>query len=80
MAKTQSLAASFRNITQYLSLIERARNTIQGIEAKLTELDRTVSEAAGLIDNDDYNSVSVEPLRRQHLRYLKWLRGYCCFA
>ena len=60
MAKTQSLAASFRNITQYLSLIERARNTIQGIEAKLTELDQAiVSEAAGLIDNDDYNSVSV---------------------
>ena len=58
MAKDQSLAASFRNISHYLSLIERARNTIQGIEAKLTELDATVSEAAGLIDSDDYNSVS----------------------
>ena len=59
MAKTQSLEASFRNISHYLSLIERARNTIQGVEAKLTELDVTVSEAAGLIDSDDYNSVSV---------------------
>jgi len=59
MAKTQSLAASFRNISHYLSLIERARNTIQGVEAKLTDLDTTVSEAAGLIDHDDYNSVSV---------------------
>ena len=59
MAKTQSLDASFRNISQYLSLIERARNTIQGVEDKLTELESTVSEAAGLIDRDDYNSVSV---------------------
>ena len=59
MAKTQSLAASFRNISQYLSMIERVRNTIHGVEAKLTELDATVNEAAGLIDSDDYNSVSV---------------------
>ena len=59
MAKTKSLAASFRNISDYLSLIDRARQTIQGIEAHLKELDNTVSEAAGLIDSDDYNSVSV---------------------
>ena len=59
MAKAQSLAASFRNISQYLSLIERARNTIQAVEAKLKELDDTVSEAAKLIDSDDYNLVSV---------------------
>ena len=59
MAKTQSLAASFRNISNYLSLIDRARSTIQGVEKKLAELDNTVSEAAGLIDSDDYNSVSV---------------------
>ena len=59
MAKTQSLNASFRNISHYLSLIERARNTIKGVEEKLTELDVTVDEAAGLIDSDDYNSVSV---------------------
>ena len=59
LAKTQSLATSFRNISHYLSLIERARNTIQGVEEKLTELDITVDEAAGLIDNDDYDSVSV---------------------
>ena len=59
LAKTQSLAASFRNISQYLSLIERARNTIQGVGDKLTELDSTVSEAAGLIDSDDYAPVSV---------------------
>ena len=32
MAKTQSLRASFRNISHYLSLIDRARNTIQGVE------------------------------------------------
>ena len=59
LAKTQSLATSFLNISHYLSLIERARNTIQGVEEKLTELDITVDEAAGLIDNDDYDSVSV---------------------
>ena len=59
MAKTQSLEASFRNISHYLSLIERARNTLKGVEEKLTELDVTVSEAARLIDSDDYNSVSV---------------------
>ena len=59
MAKTQSLAASFRNISDYLLLIDRARHTIQGVEANLTELDKTVSEAAGFIDSDDYNSVSV---------------------
>ena len=59
MAKTKSLAASFRNISHYLSLVERARDTIQTVEAKLTELDTTISEAAGLIDSDDYNSVSV---------------------
>jgi hypothetical protein len=59
LAKTQSLAASFRNITDYLSLIERARNTIQGVQEKLKKLDNTVSEAAGSIDSDDYNSVSV---------------------
>ena len=64
MAKTQSLAASFRNISQYLSLIERARNTIQEVDAKLTELNATVSEAAGLIDSDDYNSVSVGAIAR----------------
>ena len=40
-------------------MIERARSTIQGIEDKLTELDNKVSEAAGLIDSDDYNSVPV---------------------
>ena len=39
MAKTQSLAASFQNISEYLLLIERARSTIQGIEAILRELD-----------------------------------------
>jgi hypothetical protein len=59
MAKSQSLNASFRNISHYLSLIERARNTIEGVEEKLTELDVIVDEAAGLIDIDDYNSVSV---------------------
>ena len=59
MAKIKSLDASFRNISHYLSLIERARNTIKGVEEKLTELDITVNEAAGLIDSDDYNSVSV---------------------
>ena len=59
MAKTKSLEASFRNISDYLSLIERARNTIKGVEEKLTELDHTVDEAAGLIDSDDYDSVSV---------------------
>ena len=59
MAKTQSLNASFHNISHYLSLIERARNTIDGVEEKLTELDVTVDEAAGLIDIEDYNSVSV---------------------
>ena len=59
MAKAQSLAASFRNISQYLSLIERARNTIQGVKAKLTELDDTISEAAKLIDSDDYNLVPI---------------------
>ena len=59
MAKSQSLAASFRNLSNYLSLIERARETIQGVAAKLTELDTTVSEAAGLIDSDDYNTVPV---------------------
>jgi hypothetical protein len=59
MAKTQSLEASFRNLSDYLSLIKRARDTIQGVAEKLTSLDNTVSEAAGLIDSDDYNSVSV---------------------
>jgi hypothetical protein len=59
MAKTQSLKASLRNLTNYLSLIERARDTIQGVAEKLTSLDDTVSEAAGLINSDDYNSVSV---------------------
>ena len=59
MAKTQSLEASFRNISHYLFLIERARNTLKGVEEKLTELDVTVDEAARLIDSDDYNPVSV---------------------
>ena len=59
MAKTQSLAASFLNISHYLSLIEKARNTIQGVEAKLTELDDTISEAARLIDSDDYKLVPL---------------------
>ena len=59
MAKTQSLEASLRNLTNYLSLIERARDTMQGVAEKLTSLDDTVSEAAGLINSDDYNSVSV---------------------
>ena len=57
--KHKVLDASFRNISDYLSLIERARNTIKGVEEKLTELDVTVDEAAGLIDSDDYDSVSV---------------------
>ena len=59
MAKTQSLEASFRNISNYLSLINRARNTIQGVAAKLTALDNTVSEAAGLINSDDYETKQV---------------------
>ena len=59
MAKTQSLAASFLNISHYLALIEKARNTIQGVEAKLTELDDTISEAAKLIDSDDYKLVPL---------------------
>jgi hypothetical protein len=59
MAKTQSLEASFRNLSKYLSLIERARDTIQGVAAKLTALDNTVSEAAGLIDSDDYDTMPV---------------------
>ena len=50
MAKAQSLEASFRNISNYLSLVKRARETIQGVAAKLTALDDTVSEAAGLIN------------------------------
>ena len=59
MAKTQSLEASFRNLSDYLSLIKRARDTIQGVAEQLTSLDNTVSEAAGLIDSNDFNSVSV---------------------
>ena len=59
MAKTQSLAASFRNISNYLSLLERARNTIQAVETKLNELENTVSAAAELIDADDYFSEPV---------------------
>ena len=59
MAKTQSLAASFRNINNYLSLVERARNTLQAVETKLNELENTVSAAAELIDADDYFSAPV---------------------
>ena len=59
MAKTQSLEASFRNISNYLSLIYRARNTIQGVAAKLTALDDAVSEAAGLITSDDFETEPV---------------------
>ncbi len=59
MAKTQSLAASLRNISNYLSLVERARNTLQAVETKLNELENTVSAAAGLISADDYFSVPV---------------------
>ena len=59
MAKTQSLAASFRNISNYLSLVERARNTLQAVETKLNELENTVSAAAELIDADDYFSTPV---------------------
>ena len=59
MAKTQSLEASLRNLTNYLSLVERARDPIQGVAEKLTSLDDTVNEAAGLINIDDYNSISV---------------------
>ena len=59
MAKTQSLAASFRNISNYLSLLERARNTLQAVETKLNELENTVSAAAELIDADDYFSEPV---------------------
>ena len=59
MAKTQSLAASFRNISNYLSLVERARNTLQAVETKLNELENTVSAAAELIDADDYFSEPV---------------------
>ena len=40
MAKTQSLAASFRNISNYLSLIERARQyNTRGSKINLKELD-----------------------------------------
>lgn len=63
MAKTQSLVASFRNISNYLSMIERARNTIQAVEIKLTELDSVVSAASELIDNDDYFSVPIGAIR-----------------
>ena len=59
MAKTQSLAASFRNISNYLSLVERARNTLQAVETKLNELENTVSAAAELIEADDYFSTPV---------------------
>ena len=59
MAKTQSLAASFRNISNYLSLVERARNTLQAVETKLNELENTVSAAAELIEADDYFSTTV---------------------
>ena len=59
MAKTQSLAASFRNISNYLSLVERARNTLQAVETKLNELENTVSAASELIDADDYFSKPV---------------------
>ena len=59
MAKTQSLGASLRNLSDYLSLIERARHTIQGVAAKLNALDNTVSEAAGLINSDDYETMPV---------------------
>ena len=59
MAKTQSLAASFRNISNYLSLVERARNTLQAVETKLNELENTVSAASELIDADDYFSTPV---------------------
>ena len=59
MAKTQSLAASLRNISNYLSLVERARNTLQAVETKLNKLENTVSAAAELIDVDDYFSKPV---------------------
>ena len=59
MAKTQSLTAAFRNISNYLSLVERARNTLQAVQTKLAELDNAVSAAAELIDIDDYFSVPV---------------------
>ena len=59
MAKTQSLTAAFGNISNYLSLVERARNTLQAVETKLAELDNTVSAAAELIDIGDYFSIPV---------------------
>ncbi len=59
MAKTQSLAASLRNMTDYLSLIERARNTIQAVENKLEELDDVVTEASGILDSDDFRATPV---------------------
>ena len=59
MAKTQSLAASFRNISSYLSTVERARDTLQAVEIKLTELDNVISAAAEFIDINDYFSMPV---------------------
>ena len=67
MAKTQSLAASLRNISNYLSLVERARNTLQAVETKLNELENTVSAAAELIDVDDYFSAPVGAILRAEI-------------
>ena len=71
MAKTQSLAASFRNISNYISMVERARNTIQQLATKLTQLDSAVSAAAEHIDNEDYyfNSEGNMVFTKRHIQF-----------
>ena len=54
MAKTQSLTASLKNLTNYLSLLKRASNTIGAIEDKLKRLDDVVNESRGLIESVEY--------------------------
>ncbi len=59
LAKTLSLNSSLTNITNYLSLVGRARETLQSIEGKLELLEDVINKSAGIIDADDYNASSV---------------------
>ena len=59
LAKLSSTLKAYENISNYASLIDKAHDTLRALEARLIRIKSLINAAAGVSDNDDYETRSA---------------------
>ncbi|MDA9022618.1 hypothetical protein N9I56_03985 [Alphaproteobacteria bacterium] len=59
LAKLSSTLKAYENISNYASLIDKAHDTLRALEERLIRIKSLINAAAGVSDNEDYQTRSV---------------------